>query len=222
MSGTLIENVPELDGRELADTHPQDLDLRDQDLDLRDRSITENTRFAYPLECNPHVAPGHQGPHPTTIVLLTADAFGVLPPVAILDPDEVMYHFVMGFTAKLAGTEVDVTEPAATFSPCFGAPFMARKPDVYARRDVAAGRAGRRAVLELGCSHVDLGAQVQPGGPAVAVEVELHPLALAQHPEDGALQGVVCEVDIGQVGLVDQHPVTGHGVVALDDALHSR
>ena len=126
MKGTLIENVPALNGRSLADTHPQDLDLRD-------RSITENTRFAYPLECNPHLAPGHRGPHPTTIVLLTADAFGVLPPVAILDPDEVMYHFVMGFTAKLAGTEVDVTEPAATFSPCFGAPFMARKPDVYAR-----------------------------------------------------------------------------------------
>ncbi len=126
MGGTLIENVPPLDGRSLADTHPQELDLRD-------RSITENTRFAYPLECNPHVAPGHQGPHPTTIVLLTADAFGVLPPVAILDPDEVMYHFVMGFTAKLAGTEVGVTEPVATFSPCFGAPFMAHKPDVYAR-----------------------------------------------------------------------------------------
>jgi phosphoenolpyruvate carboxykinase (ATP) len=126
MRGTLVENVPSLNGRSLNDTHPQELDLRD-------RSITENTRFAYPLECNPHVAPGHQGPHPTTIVLLTADAFGVLPPVAILDPEEVMYHFVMGFTAKLAGTEVDVTEPVATFSPCFGAPFMARKPDVYAR-----------------------------------------------------------------------------------------
>ena len=126
MKGTLIENVPAVDGRSLASTHPQELDLRD-------RSITENTRFAYPLECNPHVAPGHRGPHPTTIVLLTADAFGVLPPVAILDPDEVMYHFVTGFTAKLAGTEVGVTEPAATFSPCFGAPFMSRKPDVYAR-----------------------------------------------------------------------------------------
>ncbi len=126
MRGTLIENVPALNGRSLACTHPQDLDLGD-------RSITENTRFAYPLECNPHVAPGHRGPHPNTIVLLTADAFGVLPPVAILEPDEVMYHFVTGFTAKLAGTEVGVTEPAATFSPCFGAPFMARKPDVYAR-----------------------------------------------------------------------------------------
>ena len=126
MKGTLIENVPAVNGHNLADTHPQDLDLRD-------RSITENTRFAYPLECNPNVASGRRGPHPSTIVLLTADAFGVLPPVAILDPDEVMYHFVMGFTAKLAGTEVDVTEPAATFSSCFGAPFMALRPDVYAR-----------------------------------------------------------------------------------------
>ena len=126
MKGTLVENVPPLNGRRLADTHPQDLDLHD-------RSVTENTRFAYPLECNPHVAPGHRGPHPNTIVLLTADAFGVLPPVAMLDPDEVMYHYVMGFTAKLAGTEVGVTEPVATFSPCFGAPFMALRPDVYAR-----------------------------------------------------------------------------------------
>ncbi len=126
MRGTLIENVPPLEGRRLAETHPQDLDLGD-------RSVTENTRFAYPLECNPNLAPGRRGPHPSTIVLLTADAFGVLPPVAILDPDEVMYHFVMGFTARLAGTEVGVTEPEATFSPCFGAPFMARKPDVYAR-----------------------------------------------------------------------------------------
>ncbi|MCY4281239.1 MAG: phosphoenolpyruvate carboxykinase (ATP) [Acidimicrobiaceae bacterium] len=126
MRGTLIENVPALDGRRLADTHPDEFDLGD-------RAITENTRFAYPLECNPNVAEGRRGPHPSTIVLLTADAFGVLPPVAVLEPGEVMYHFVMGFTAKLAGTEVGVTEPAATFSPCFGAPFMARKPDVYAR-----------------------------------------------------------------------------------------
>ena len=123
--GTLIENVPSLPGRELADTDPQELDLTDD-------SITENTRFAYPLSCNPHVAPGAKGPHPRTIVLLTADAFGVLPPVSILDRDEVMYHFVMGFTAKLAGTEVGVVEPQATFSACFGAPFMSHKPSVYA------------------------------------------------------------------------------------------
>lgn len=125
MGGTLIENVPPLPGRDLADTDPQELDLTDN-------SITENTRFAYPLDCNPDVAPGAKGPHPRTIVLLTADAFGVLPPVAILDRDEVMYHFVMGFTAKLAGTEVGVVEPQATFSACFGAPFMSHKPSVYA------------------------------------------------------------------------------------------
>ncbi|WP_419929248.1 phosphoenolpyruvate carboxykinase (ATP) [Candidatus Poriferisocius sp.] len=124
-AGTLIENVPALPGRDLADTDPQDLDLTDD-------SITENTRFAYPLSCNPHVAPGAKGPHPRTIVLLTADAFGVLPPVSILERDEVMYHFVMGFTAKLAGTEVGVVEPQATFSACFGAPFMSHKPSVYA------------------------------------------------------------------------------------------
>ncbi|MCY3860497.1 MAG: phosphoenolpyruvate carboxykinase (ATP) [bacterium] len=125
MGGTLIENVPALPDRDLADTDPQELDLTDD-------SITENTRFAYPLSCNPHVAPGAKGPHPRTIVLLTADAFGVLPPVSILDRDEVMYHFVMGFTAKLAGTEVGVVEPQATFSACFGAPFMSHKPSVYA------------------------------------------------------------------------------------------
>src|SRR5262249_35922773 len=74
-----------------------------------------------------------KGPHPQTIVLLTADAFGVLPPVSVLTPREVMYHFVSGFTAKLAGTEVGVTEPSAAFSACFGAPFMAHNPPVYAR-----------------------------------------------------------------------------------------
>ena len=125
MKGTLIENVPALPGRDLSDTDPQELDLTDS-------AITENTRFAYPLSCNPRVAPGARGPHPSTIVLLTADAFGVLPPVSILDRDEVMYHFVMGFTSKLAGTEVGVVEPQATFSSCFGAPFMSHKPSVYA------------------------------------------------------------------------------------------
>ncbi len=126
MKGTLIENVPRLDGKDLGDTDPQEFDLTDD-------SITENTRFAYPLDCNPNVADGAAGPHPETIVLLTADAFGVLPPLSILTEDDVMYHFVTGFTSKLAGTEVGVTEPEATFSPCFGAPFMSHKPSVYAR-----------------------------------------------------------------------------------------
>ena len=125
MKGTLIENVPPLSGKGIQETDPQEFDLGDG-------SRTENTRFAYPLTCNPGVADGAKGPHPETIVLLTADAFGVLPPVSILNPEEVMYHFVTGFTSKLAGTEVGVTEPQATFSACFGDPFMSQKPHVYA------------------------------------------------------------------------------------------
>ena len=124
MPGTLIENVPGLPGKPMAETHPQELDLFDG-------SCTENTRFAYPLTCNPSVAEGARGPHPETIVLLTADAFGVLPPISILNEEEVMYHFVMGFTSKLAGTEVGVTEPQPSFSSCFCSPFMSQKPMVY-------------------------------------------------------------------------------------------
>ncbi len=124
--GTLVENVPAPRGKTLAEVRPHEFDLKD-------RSITENTRFSYPLTANPNVMPGARGPHPSTIVLLTADAFGVLPPVALLDGRQVMYHFVSGFTAKLAGTEVGVTEPQAAFSACFGAPFMAHKPSVYAK-----------------------------------------------------------------------------------------
>ncbi len=124
--GTIIENVPPLHGKRMEECHPDELDLTN-------RSITENTRFAYPLSANPNVMPGSRGPQPETIVLLTADAFGVLPPVAVLEPRDVMYHFVSGFTAKLAGTEVGVTEPQAAFSACFGGPFMSHKPSVYAK-----------------------------------------------------------------------------------------
>ena len=124
--GTIVENVPPAKGKRMDQCDPQELDLAD-------KSITENTRFSYPLSANPNVMPGSRGGHPETIVLLTADAFGVLPPVAVLDAKDVMYHFVSGFTAKLAGTEVGVTEPKAAFSACFGAPFMAHKPSVYAK-----------------------------------------------------------------------------------------
>jgi phosphoenolpyruvate carboxykinase (ATP) len=124
--GTIIENVPPAKGKQMSGCTPHELDLTD-------KSITENTRFSYPLTANPNVMPGSRGGHPETIVLLTADAFGVLPPVSILDGKQVMYHFVSGFTAKLAGTEVGVTEPQAAFSACFGAPFMAHKPVVYAK-----------------------------------------------------------------------------------------
>jgi phosphoenolpyruvate carboxykinase (ATP) len=125
MKGTIIENVPPLPGKPIEETDPQELDLTDA-------SITENTRFAYPLTCNPNVAAGARGGHPETIVLLTADAFGVLPPLSVLEGKEVMYHFVQGFTARLAGTEVGLKEPQAAFSACFGSPFMSHKPSVYA------------------------------------------------------------------------------------------
>ena len=141
MPGTIIENVPSLPGKRIEDTDPQELDLTD-------RSITENTRFSYPLSCNPNVADGARGTHPETIVLLTADAFGVLPPVSLLEGREVMYHFVQGFTARLAGTEVGLTEPQATFSACFGAPFMSHRPNVYAKLLAAKMRANEaRCVL---------------------------------------------------------------------------
>src|SRR6185369_2234461 len=90
-----------------------------------------NTRGAFPLHFISNSSEHGMAGHPSTIIFLTADAFGVLPPVARLTRDQAMYHFISGYTAKLAGTEVGVTEPSATFSTCFGAPFMPRHPSVY-------------------------------------------------------------------------------------------
>jgi len=100
-------------------------------LDLDDASLAENTRGAYPLSAIPNTSKDNLGPVPSNVVMLTADAFGVLPPIARLTPDQAMYHFLSGYTAKVAGTEIGVTEPEATFSTCFGAPFMPRHPSVY-------------------------------------------------------------------------------------------
>jgi phosphoenolpyruvate carboxykinase (ATP) len=99
---------------------------------LDDASKTENTRAAYPLTSIPNIVPEGYAGHPSNIIMLTADAFGVLPPVAKLTPEQAMYHFLSGYTAKVAGTERGVTEPQATFSTCFGAPFMVLHPGVYA------------------------------------------------------------------------------------------
>ena len=114
-------------------------------LDLDDDSITENTRGAYPLTFIASAHPGGRAPHPNNIFMLTADAFGVLPPVARLTPEQAMYHFLSGYTAKLAGTEQGVTTPQATFSACFGAPFMPRPPGVY-------GQMLRDRMAEHGCA----------------------------------------------------------------------
>src|SRR5204862_3916758 len=102
-------------------------------LNLDDDRLTENTRAAYPIEFIDNAVLSGQGGHPKNIVMLTADAFGVLPPIARLTPAGAMYHFLSGYTAKVAGTEKGVTEPRATFSTCFGAPFMVLHPMVYAR-----------------------------------------------------------------------------------------
>jgi phosphoenolpyruvate carboxykinase (ATP) len=112
----------------------ENLKLDEQLLPLYDDiSLTENTRAAYPLETLPVVAPGGVGGTPKTVVFLTADAFGVLPPIAQLTPEQAVFHFLSGYTAKVAGTERGITEPVATFSACFGAPFMSLHPTVYGR-----------------------------------------------------------------------------------------
>ena len=116
MKGTVLENV-------VMDENGE--------IDLDDNSLAENTRGAYPLSSIPNTSEENMGPPPSTVIMLTADAFGVLPPIARLTPDQAMYHFLSGYTAKVAGTEIGVTEPQATFSTCFGAPFMPRHPSVY-------------------------------------------------------------------------------------------
>src|SRR3569623_564043 len=100
-------------------------------LDLDDHTLAEICRRAYPIDFIPYASAENMGPVPKNIVMLTADAYGVLPPIAKLTPDQAMYHFLSGYTAKVAGTEIGVTEPDATFSTCFGAPFMPRHPSVY-------------------------------------------------------------------------------------------
>ncbi len=99
--------------------------------DFDDGSLTENTRGAYPLSFIPGASTTGRTGHPRNLVMLTADAFGVMPPIARLTPSQAMYHFLSGYTAKVAGTEKGITEPQATFSTCFGAPFMPRHPSVY-------------------------------------------------------------------------------------------
>ena len=114
--GTVLENVV-LDEKRVPD--------------FNDGSLTENTRCAYPLDFIPNASRTGRAGHPKNIVMLTADAFGVMPPIAKLTPAQAMYHFLSGYTAKVAGTEKGVTEPEATFSTCFGAPFMPRHPSEY-------------------------------------------------------------------------------------------
>lgn len=116
--GSLVENVV--------------MDPETRTLDFNDGSLTENTRAGYPVDFIPNCAIPGVGAHPRTVIFLTADAFGVLPPISKLNADQAMYHFVSGYTSKLAGTERGIVEPQTTFSTCFGAPFLPLHPSVYA------------------------------------------------------------------------------------------
>ncbi len=117
--GTVIENMV--------------FDADTLELDFEDNSITDNMRCAYPLEAIGNASPSSLGGHPKNVIMLTCDAYGVLPPIARLTPAQAMYHFLSGFTSKTPGTEVGIAEPTPTFSTCFGAPFMPRRPEVYGK-----------------------------------------------------------------------------------------
>jgi phosphoenolpyruvate carboxykinase (ATP) len=118
MFGTILENVV--------------LDAATKKVKFEDQSITENTRASYPLSYIPNNVPSGRAGHPKNVIFLTADAFGALPPIAKLSPEQAMYYFLSGYTAKVAGTERGVTEPQATFSACFGAVFLVWHPTKYA------------------------------------------------------------------------------------------
>lgn len=105
----------------------------DKSVDYADASKTENTRVSYPIEHIKNHEKSLQATHPSNIIFLTADAFGILPPVSKLSKEQAMYYFLSGYTAKVAGTERGITEPQATFSACFGEPFMPLHPTVYAK-----------------------------------------------------------------------------------------
>jgi phosphoenolpyruvate carboxykinase (ATP) len=115
--GTVLENVV--------------INPETREIDLDDNSLAENSRGSYPIDFIPNCSEKNLGPVPSNLIFLTADAYGVLPPIARLTPEQAMYHFLSGYTARVAGTEIGVTEPEATFSTCFGAPFMPRHPSVY-------------------------------------------------------------------------------------------
>jgi phosphoenolpyruvate carboxykinase (ATP) len=130
MFGTILENVV--------------MDPDTRELDFADASLAENSRGAYPIDFIPNSSEHNLGPAPSNVIMLTADAFGVLPPIARLTADQAMYYFLSGYTAKVAGTEIGVTEPEATFSTCFGAAFMPRHPSVYGnllKKRIAEGNA---------------------------------------------------------------------------------
>jgi phosphoenolpyruvate carboxykinase (ATP) len=159
------------------------LDEATRKLDLDSEAKTENTRSAYPVDYIENIVPDLMAGHPSTIIMLTADAFGVLPPIAKLTPAQAMYHFLSGYTAKVAGTEKGVTEPTATFSTCFGAPFMVHHPTVYAK--LLGERIARH---EVKCWLVNTGWSGGPYGVGSRMAIA-HTRAMVNAALDGRLAG---------------------------------
>jgi phosphoenolpyruvate carboxykinase (ATP) len=173
--GTILENVA--------------IDPITREIDLDDDSLTENTRGSYPIDMIPNAELSGVGGHPENILMLTADAFGVLPPVAKLTPEQAMYHFLSGYTAKVAGTERGVVEPQATFSTCFGAPFMVHHPSVYGdllRRKIAQHR--------VSCWLVNTGWSGGPYGEGKRMKIA-YTRAMVRAILDGRLADVAVEPD---------------------------
>ena len=179
MFGTILENVV--------------MDPDTRRLDLDDDVFTENTRASYPISHIPNVALSGSGGQPKSIIMLTADAFGVLPPIAKLTPQQAMYHFLSGYTAKVAGTERGITEPQATFSTCFGAPFMSRKPAVYAK--LLGDKVGKHNVC---CWLVNTGWSGGPYGVGSRMKLS-YTRAIVRAALNGNLDGVATK----------KHPVFG-------------
>ena len=173
--GTILENVA--------------MDPAIRLIDLDDAAITENTRASYPITHIPNIVRSGMAGHPRNVVMLTADAFGVLPPIAKLTPEQAMYHFISGYTAKVAGTEAGVTEPAATFSACFGAPFMVRHPSDYARL-----LAQKLTEHKADCWLVNTGWTGGPYGVGSRMKIQVT-RALLDAALDGRLSDVATDVD---------------------------
>jgi len=173
--GTILENVA--------------MDYATRRIDLNDASLTENTRASYPLTHIPNIVKGGVAGHPKNIVMLTADAFGVMPPIAKLTPEQAMYHFISGYTAKLAGTERGVTEPQPAFSSCFGAPFMALHPSVYG--NLLKEKIRRHNVS---CWLVNTGWTGGPYGVGSRMKIQ-HTRAMVNAALDGKLNEVSYETD---------------------------
>ncbi len=158
-------------------------------LDLEDDSLTENTRAGYPLSFIPNSVQEGVGGHPSHIFMLTADAFGILPPVAKLSTPQAMYHFLSGYTAKLAGTERGIQEPEATFSTCFGAPFLPLHPSVYAE---LLGR--KMEQHQANCWLINTGWNGGPFGEGRRIEIE-HTRSLIRAVLNGELNKADYEVE---------------------------